>query len=205
MFSSLNYMYTFPLSWYGDYQFYNYPTYQRTTSWTWKFGRNTTKIGFLTFNQCLQQQVAATGLGPEDWLSSWGLSKGSKRWKLSTSLNLFSSSRICIRKLQYHRMGVTPEIGTSRSGNLLLQALIEGKKSYFCCISSKFSCPRSCSLIGWIITPLTQSSRWEPVLRPKTSKTLLGPVNFSFFFKEQVWTQKCAVQKASVDVNISYY
>ena len=32
----------------------------------------------------------------------------------------------------YHRMGVTPEIGTSRSGNLLLQALIEGKKSYFC-------------------------------------------------------------------------
>ena len=27
----------------------------------------------------------------------------------------------------------------------------------------------------------------------------------SFFFKEQVWTQKCAVQKASVDVNISYY
>jgi hypothetical protein len=40
-------------------------------------------------------------------------------------------------------MGVTPEIGTSRSGNLLLQALIEGKKSYFCCISSKFSCPRA--------------------------------------------------------------
>jgi hypothetical protein len=28
-------------------------------------------------------------------------------------------------------MGVTLEIGTSRSGNLLLQALIEGKKSYF--------------------------------------------------------------------------
>ena len=23
--------------------------------------------------------------------------------------------------------------------------------------------------------------------------------------KEQVWTQKCAVQKASVNVNISYY
>jgi hypothetical protein len=38
----------------------NYPTYQRTSSWTWKFGRNTTKIGFLTFNQCLQQQVAAS-------------------------------------------------------------------------------------------------------------------------------------------------
>ena len=29
---------------------------------------------------------------------------------------------------------------------------------------------------------------------------------FMFFFKlQQVWTQKCAVQKASVDVNISYY
>jgi hypothetical protein len=27
----------------------------------------------------------------------------------------------------------------------------------------------------------------------------------SFFFIKQVWTQKCAVQKASVDVNISYY
>ena len=25
------------------------------------------------------------------------------------------------------------------------------------------------------------------------------------FLKKQVWTQKCAVQKASVDVNISYY
>jgi hypothetical protein len=25
------------------------------------------------------------------------------------------------------------------------------------------------------------------------------------FSLEQVWTQKCAVQKASVDVNISYY
>ena len=24
-------------------------------------------------------------------------------------------------------------------------------------------------------------------------------------YKIQVWTQKCAVQKASVDVNISYY
>ena len=43
-----------------DCQFYNYPTYQRTSSWTWTFGRNTTKIGFLTFNQCLQQQVAAS-------------------------------------------------------------------------------------------------------------------------------------------------
>jgi hypothetical protein len=54
-----------------------------------------------------------------------------------------------------HRMGVTPEIGTSRSGNLLLQTLIEGKKSYFYCMSSKFSCPRRCSLIGWIIIKLT--------------------------------------------------
>jgi hypothetical protein len=26
-----------------------------------------------------------------------------------------------------------------------------------------------------------------------------------FFTNNQVWTQKCAVQKASVDVNISYY
>ena len=27
----------------------------------------------------------------------------------------------------------------------------------------------------------------------------------SIFLIQQVWTQKCAVQKASVDVNISYY
>ena len=59
--------------------------------------------------------------------------------------------------VMFHRMGVTPEIGTSRSGNLLLQGLIEGKKSYFCCISSNFSCPRRCSLIGWIIIKLTIS------------------------------------------------
>jgi len=26
-----------------------------------------------------------------------------------------------------------------------------------------------------------------------------------FYKKKQVWTQKCAVLKASVDVNISYY
>jgi hypothetical protein len=30
---------------------------------------------------------------------------------------------------------------------------------------------------------LTQSSRWAPVLRSKTSKTLFGPVNLSVFFK----------------------
>ena len=29
--------------------------------------------------------------------------------------------------------------------------------------------------------------------------------SFPFINKQQVWTQKCAVQKASVDVNISYY
>jgi hypothetical protein len=57
---TLGKIYTFPLSWYGDCQFYNYPTYQRTSSWTWKFGRNTIKIGFFTFNQCVQQQVAAS-------------------------------------------------------------------------------------------------------------------------------------------------
>ena len=56
-----------------------------------------------------------------------------------------------------YAMGVTLEIGTSRSGNLLLQALIEVKKSYFCCISFKFSCPKRCSLIGWIIIKLTIS------------------------------------------------
>jgi hypothetical protein len=28
---------------------------------------------------------------------------------------------------------------------------------------------------------------------------------FFLFLKLQVWTQKCAVQKASMDVNISYY
>jgi hypothetical protein len=27
----------------------------------------------------------------------------------------------------------------------------------------------------------------------------------SILYIKQVWTQKCAVQKASVDVNISYY
>jgi hypothetical protein len=32
-------------------------------------------------------------------------------------------------------------------------------------------------------------------------------LKLNFFLKKQVWTQKCAVQKASVDVdvNISYY
>ena len=30
-------------------------------------------------------------------------------------------------------------------------------------------------------------------------------IKFIFFKVQQVWTQKCAVQKASVDVNISYY
>jgi len=29
--------------------------------------------------------------------------------------------------------------------------------------------------------------------------------SYCFFCIKQVWTQKCAVQKASVDVNISYY
>jgi len=31
-------------------------------------------------------------------------------------------------------------------------------------------------------------------------------LNFNYFFLfKQVWTQKCAVQKSSVNVNISYY
>ena len=70
---------------------------------------------------------------------------------------LMNSSPINTINSHSHRVGVTPEIGTSRSGNFLLQALIEGKKSYFCCISSKFPCPRRCSLIGWIIIKLTIS------------------------------------------------
>jgi hypothetical protein len=30
---------------------------------------------------------------------------------------------------------------------------------------------------------IAQSSRWAPIPKPKTSKTLFGPVNFSDFFK----------------------
>jgi hypothetical protein len=41
-----------------------------------------------------------------------------------------------------------------------------------------------------------------------TEKLAAQIILFAFqtiFFIKQVWTQKCAVQKASVDVNISYY
>ena len=41
----------------------------------------------------------------------------------------------------------------------------------------------------YCLLPMTsgsQSSRWEPVLQPKTSKTLLELVNFSVFFKNYI-------------------
>jgi len=34
-----------------------------------------------------------------------------------------------------------------------------------------------------------QSSRWAPILRPKTSKTLFGPVNFSVFISNYIKRQ----------------
>ena len=40
--------------------------------------------------------------------------------------------------------------------------------------------------LGWLITSFLLKYKW-------------------LLFIQQVWTQKCAVQKASVDVNISYY
>jgi hypothetical protein len=45
---------------------------------------------------------------------------------------------------------------------------------------------------------------WVAFLDPSDSYFLFA--NFVDFYTHlQVWTQKCAVQKASVDVNISYY
>jgi hypothetical protein len=42
----------------------------------------------------------------------------------------------------------------------------------------------------------------------KSSILMIPGIRYSFkyiLYNKQVWTQKCAVQKASVDVNISYY
>ena len=97
-------------------------------------------------------------------VSSWNLDSGKSNvpgYTTETHSPLLAGTASSILNSSSHRMGVTPEIGTSRSGNLLLQALIEGKKSYFCCISSKFSCPRRCSLIGWIIIKLTIFISWQ--------------------------------------------
>jgi hypothetical protein len=41
--------------------------------------------------------------------------------------------------------------------------------------------------------------------RKKTEKSCAIPKKNLYFLNKQVWTQKCAVQKASVDVIISYY
>ena len=42
-----------------------------------------------------------------------------------------------------------------------------------------------CAIIGSLdFYEKKQSSCWAPVLRPKTSKTLFGPVNFSLFYLE---------------------
>jgi hypothetical protein len=41
---------------------------------------------------------------------------------------------------------------------------------------------------------------WE-----NSSFSLLLLLLLFFFFIKQLWTQKCAVQRASVEVNISYY